>query len=277
MSSEIYELMKRPDEQYVVDRAHRRPRFVEDSVREMIRGVAGALPRPARRRLRPRPPGQLRDHPHPRRRGRALRHGRRDPARAGRAREHGAPTDAARVARRRVPRTERVPRSVNEVAVTAVGADRPGIVAALTGALLEHRRQPGGDARRAPARVVRDGARRGRPRRRRAGRGRGRAARRSPRSSASGSGSGPRAPRPRRPPLPRCVVSVYGADHPGIVHGFARPWPTAARTSSTCRRAWSATRRSTSSGSRSSCRRALDAEALRRRAGAGRRRSTGSR
>ena len=30
MSSEIYELMKRPDEQYVVDRAHRRPRFVED-------------------------------------------------------------------------------------------------------------------------------------------------------------------------------------------------------------------------------------------------------
>jgi GTP cyclohydrolase IV len=39
MSSEIYELLKRPDEQYVVDRAHRRPRFVEDSVREMVRGV----------------------------------------------------------------------------------------------------------------------------------------------------------------------------------------------------------------------------------------------
>ena len=36
MSSEIYELLKRPDEQYVVDRAHRRPRFVEDSVREMV-------------------------------------------------------------------------------------------------------------------------------------------------------------------------------------------------------------------------------------------------
>jgi GTP cyclohydrolase-4 len=44
MSSEIYELMKRPDEQYVVDRAHRRPRFVEDSVREMIRGVLEAFP-----------------------------------------------------------------------------------------------------------------------------------------------------------------------------------------------------------------------------------------
>jgi GTP cyclohydrolase I/GTP cyclohydrolase-4 len=39
MSSEIYELLKRPDEQWVVDRAHRRPRFVEDSVREMVRGV----------------------------------------------------------------------------------------------------------------------------------------------------------------------------------------------------------------------------------------------
>lgn len=44
MSSEIYELMKRPDEQYVVDRAHRRPRFVEDSVREMVRGVVERLP-----------------------------------------------------------------------------------------------------------------------------------------------------------------------------------------------------------------------------------------
>lgn len=44
MSSEIYELMKRPDEQYVVDRAHRRPRFVEDSVREMLRGVLEQFP-----------------------------------------------------------------------------------------------------------------------------------------------------------------------------------------------------------------------------------------
>ena len=44
MSSEIYELMKRPDEQYVVDRAHRRPRFVEDSVREMVRGTLERLP-----------------------------------------------------------------------------------------------------------------------------------------------------------------------------------------------------------------------------------------
>lgn len=44
MSSEIYELMKRPDEQYVVDRAHRRPRFVEDSVREMVRGTLERFP-----------------------------------------------------------------------------------------------------------------------------------------------------------------------------------------------------------------------------------------
>jgi GTP cyclohydrolase I/GTP cyclohydrolase-4 len=37
MSSEIYELMKRPDEVEVVEKAHRHPRFVEDCVREMVR------------------------------------------------------------------------------------------------------------------------------------------------------------------------------------------------------------------------------------------------
>jgi GTP cyclohydrolase I/GTP cyclohydrolase-4 len=37
MSSEIFELMKRPDELAVVERAHRRPRFVEDCVRESVR------------------------------------------------------------------------------------------------------------------------------------------------------------------------------------------------------------------------------------------------
>jgi GTP cyclohydrolase I/GTP cyclohydrolase-4 len=37
MSSEIYELLKRSDEVEVVERAHRRPRFVEDCVREMVR------------------------------------------------------------------------------------------------------------------------------------------------------------------------------------------------------------------------------------------------
>jgi GTP cyclohydrolase IV len=41
MSSEIYELMKRPDEVEVVEKAHRRPRFVEDCVREMIRMAVG--------------------------------------------------------------------------------------------------------------------------------------------------------------------------------------------------------------------------------------------
>ncbi len=44
MSSEIYELMKRSDEGAVVEKAHRRPRFVEDCVREMIRGVVEQLP-----------------------------------------------------------------------------------------------------------------------------------------------------------------------------------------------------------------------------------------
>jgi GTP cyclohydrolase-4 len=44
MSSEIYELMKRSDEGAVVEKAHRRPRFVEDCVREMIRGVIDGFP-----------------------------------------------------------------------------------------------------------------------------------------------------------------------------------------------------------------------------------------
>jgi len=42
MSSEIYELMKRPDELAVVEKAHAQPRFVEDCVREMIRRVVEA-------------------------------------------------------------------------------------------------------------------------------------------------------------------------------------------------------------------------------------------
>jgi GTP cyclohydrolase I/GTP cyclohydrolase-4 len=44
MSSEIYELMKRSDEAAVVEKAHRRPRFVEDCVREMVGGVIASFP-----------------------------------------------------------------------------------------------------------------------------------------------------------------------------------------------------------------------------------------
>jgi GTP cyclohydrolase I/GTP cyclohydrolase-4 len=44
MSSEIYELMKRSDEVEVVEKAHRRPRFVEDCVREMIAAVVSRFP-----------------------------------------------------------------------------------------------------------------------------------------------------------------------------------------------------------------------------------------
>jgi GTP cyclohydrolase-4 len=39
MSSEIYELLKRPDELTVVLKAHHNPRFVEDVVRQMLDGV----------------------------------------------------------------------------------------------------------------------------------------------------------------------------------------------------------------------------------------------
>ncbi len=44
MSSEIYELMKRPDEMAVVVKAHEQPRFVEDCVREMVRQVIEGYP-----------------------------------------------------------------------------------------------------------------------------------------------------------------------------------------------------------------------------------------
>lgn len=44
MSSEIFELMKRSDERAVVEKAHRRPRFVEDCVREMVRGLIAEFP-----------------------------------------------------------------------------------------------------------------------------------------------------------------------------------------------------------------------------------------
>jgi len=39
MSSETYDLLKRPDELFVVNKAHRNPRFVEDVVREMLQNV----------------------------------------------------------------------------------------------------------------------------------------------------------------------------------------------------------------------------------------------
>ncbi|SMG51213.1 GTP cyclohydrolase MptA [Dethiosulfovibrio salsuginis] len=44
MSSEIYELLKRPDEFFVVNKAHTNPRFVEDVVREMLRNVVEVSP-----------------------------------------------------------------------------------------------------------------------------------------------------------------------------------------------------------------------------------------
>ncbi|HZQ16538.1 MAG TPA: GTP cyclohydrolase MptA [Gaiellaceae bacterium] len=44
MSSPIYELLKRPDELYVVEHAHLQPRFVEDSVRYALKGVLDRHP-----------------------------------------------------------------------------------------------------------------------------------------------------------------------------------------------------------------------------------------
>jgi hypothetical protein len=46
MSSPIYELLKRPDELFVVEHAHLQPRFVEDSVRVAGGGGGGRGPPP---------------------------------------------------------------------------------------------------------------------------------------------------------------------------------------------------------------------------------------
>jgi GTP cyclohydrolase IV len=44
MSAPVYELLKRPDELFVVEHAHLQPRFVEDSVRLSLKGALDALP-----------------------------------------------------------------------------------------------------------------------------------------------------------------------------------------------------------------------------------------
>jgi GTP cyclohydrolase IV len=44
MSAPVYELLKRPDELFVVEHAHLQPRFVEDSVRLAVTGALDALP-----------------------------------------------------------------------------------------------------------------------------------------------------------------------------------------------------------------------------------------
>src|SRR5436190_9521793 len=44
MSSPVYELLKRPDELFVVEHAHLQPRFVEDSVRVALRETLDAYP-----------------------------------------------------------------------------------------------------------------------------------------------------------------------------------------------------------------------------------------
>jgi GTP cyclohydrolase I/GTP cyclohydrolase-4 len=44
MSSPVYELLKRPDELFVVEHAHLQPRFVEDSVRVALAETLAAFP-----------------------------------------------------------------------------------------------------------------------------------------------------------------------------------------------------------------------------------------
>ena len=113
MSSPIYELLKRPDELFVVEHAHLQPRFVEDSVRVALKSLLDELPDLDDGDFVLLPAVELRDDPRARGRGRALRHGRRAAGRARRRRAraaaaHGAPRLAAgRVAVRGPPSVQR--------------------------------------------------------------------------------------------------------------------------------------------------------------------------
>jgi hypothetical protein len=90
MSSPIYELLKRPDELFVVEHAHLQPRFVEDSVRVALKSVLDDFP-------------QLDDDDFvlsrqvncARGRRRAIRNGRRTARRARRRRPRAAATHRA--------------------------------------------------------------------------------------------------------------------------------------------------------------------------------------
>ncbi|MDH3227226.1 MAG: ACT domain-containing protein [Thermoleophilia bacterium] len=109
---------------------------------------------------------------------------------------------------------------MREIAITAVGADRPGIVAAITGALLD----VGGnleDARAAllrgsfaimlvvavPDDVTEESVRN--------------ALEPVARELGLGLWTGPADPAENRAEGEQCVISVYGADRPGIVNAFS--------------------------------------------------------
>ena len=94
MSSEIYELMKRSDEVEVVEKAHRRPRFVEDCVREMVAGVVAEFPE-LDDRTSSRAPGEPRDDPPAQRRRRTPRPASQSCARRSSSGDAGAPSDDA--------------------------------------------------------------------------------------------------------------------------------------------------------------------------------------
>ena len=101
MSSPVFELLKRPDELFVVEHAHLQPRFVEDSVRFALSETLQRHPQLDDADFLFSQPGEPRDDPPARRAGRTLEHGRRA---ARRARGHGdrRADRAARLAPRRL-------------------------------------------------------------------------------------------------------------------------------------------------------------------------------
>src|SRR5829696_3379820 len=128
MSSEVYELLKRPDEAHIVEKAHRRPRFVEDCVREMVRMAVERLGHLGASASAP--AGEPRNDPPARRRRRPPRAARRPRARAARGGRGDHRANARGVARARLAGARRGawarPRTFDELFAAGLGAAPPG-------------------------------------------------------------------------------------------------------------------------------------------------------
>ncbi len=103
MSAPVYELLKRPDELFVVEHAHLQPRFVEDSVRLALKETLDTYAELSDDDFVSSQAGQPRDDPQPRRARRARRHRGRAARRARGRRPPHARHDARRLATRLSP------------------------------------------------------------------------------------------------------------------------------------------------------------------------------
>ena len=135
MSSETYDLLKRPDEFFIVNKAHHNPKFVEDVVRGILARALDVYARLPRRHVHRREPAQLRVDPQARRVRRSVRPVRRVPPRAARRRPRGR-EDGHRVVAGHAPVAGRrdVMRAVLALAARAGRCGRLGAASARAAA-----------------------------------------------------------------------------------------------------------------------------------------------